>query len=126
MPNHDAWPEVNWRTVDDAARTEPPAPAHAASSARAGRLPPHLADRVAALMAEDEGFATRLRSLTGMQREVLLLLVLGRLNKQIAFELDISEATVKSHVTAVLRRLHVKSRTEAAVRSAVHISRDFA
>ena len=39
----------------------------------------------------------------------------GLLNKQIAYELDVSEATVKAHVTAILRKLGLYSRTQAAV-----------
>lgn len=126
MPNHDAWPELDWPTRNDATGTEPPTGSETTSGTSAGHLPPRLAHRLASLMSDDRAFDVRLRSLTGMQREVLFLLMLGRLNKQIAFELDISEATVKSHVTAVLRRLDVRSRTEAAVRSAVHLARDAA
>jgi DNA-binding NarL/FixJ family response regulator len=39
----------------------------------------------------------------------------GLLNKQIAGELEVSEATVKAHVTAIFRKMHVRSRTQAAV-----------
>lgn len=124
MADHDAWPAMDWPSGIDATRTVPPARRRARSTTDTPDLSAHLMGRLNALVSDDHPFEVRLRSLTGIQREVLLHLMLGRLNKQIAFELDISEATVKSHVTAVLRRLDVKSRTEAVVRSAVHLCRD--
>mgnify|MGYP003678077534 FL=1 len=39
----------------------------------------------------------------------------GLLNKQIAYELDVSEATIKAHVTAIFRKLEVRTRTQAAL-----------
>jgi DNA-binding NarL/FixJ family response regulator len=54
-------------------------------------------------------------SLTPQQRVVLGHLVAGRLNKQIAFELDISMTTVKAHVSAILCKLNVFSRTQAVI-----------
>ncbi|RIV83952.1 response regulator [Aurantiacibacter zhengii] len=57
----------------------------------------------------------RIASLTPAQRRILALIREGLLNKQIAFELDISEATVKAHITAILRKLGVVSRTQAAL-----------
>ncbi|MCP5787194.1 LuxR C-terminal-related transcriptional regulator, partial [Klebsiella pneumoniae] len=49
--------------------------------------------------------AGRLATLTPMQLKVLMRVLEGRLNKQIAHDLAISEATVKAHMTAVLRKL---------------------
>ena len=57
----------------------------------------------------------RLAALTRQQARILQLLCAGRLNKQIAFDLSISEATVKAHVTAILRKLGVQSRTQAVL-----------
>lgn len=57
----------------------------------------------------------RLQSLTPQQTRVLTMLSSGLLNKQIAFELDVSEATVKAHVSAVLQKLGVDSRTQAVI-----------
>jgi DNA-binding NarL/FixJ family response regulator len=54
-------------------------------------------------------------SLTPQQRVVLSHLVAGRLNKQIAHELDISMTTVKAHVSAILCKLNVFSRTQAVI-----------
>lgn len=53
--------------------------------------------------------------LTGRQLTVLRLLLEGHSNKSIAIELTLSEATVKTHITAILRALGVNSRTEAVL-----------
>ncbi len=53
--------------------------------------------------------------LTPTQLKVLVKMTDGLLNKQIAWEMDISEATVKSHVTAIFRKLKVRTRTQAVV-----------
>ena len=57
----------------------------------------------------------RLSSLTPQQLRVLMMLTQGLLNKQIAFELKVSEATVKAHVSAILQKLGVDSRTQAVI-----------
>lgn len=62
----------------------------------------------------DEAVA-RLALLTRQQAKILELLCLGRLNKQIAWELSIAETTVKAHVTAIMRKLGVQSRTQAVL-----------
>lgn len=59
--------------------------------------------------------AQRLSSLTPAQLKVLTGLSVGRLNKQIAYDMGISEATVKAHVTAILRKLGVVNRTQAVL-----------
>jgi DNA-binding NarL/FixJ family response regulator len=59
--------------------------------------------------------ATRLATLTPQQVRVLSMLGQGLLNKQIAFELSVSEATVKAHVSAILQKLGVDSRTQAVI-----------
>lgn len=55
------------------------------------------------------------RDLTPTQWKVLEGVNSGRLNKQIAFDLGIAEATVKAHMTAVMRKLNVHNRTQAAI-----------
>lgn len=65
--------------------------------------------------AEDAQLAARLATLTPQQLRVLGMLSDGKLNKQIAYDLDISEATVKSHVSAILQKLGVNSRTQAVI-----------
>ncbi|MGB0506811.1 MAG: response regulator [Pikeienuella sp.] len=64
--------------------------------------------------ANDEAF-TRLASLTNQQSRILELICEGKLNKQIAFDLSIAETTVKAHVTAIMRKLNVQSRTQAVL-----------
>jgi DNA-binding NarL/FixJ family response regulator len=57
----------------------------------------------------------RLSQLTQQQARILQLVCEGKLNKQIAYELDIAETTVKAHLTAILRKLNVQSRTQAVL-----------
>jgi DNA-binding NarL/FixJ family response regulator len=57
----------------------------------------------------------RLGSLTNQQARILNLICEGKLNKQIAFDLTIAETTVKAHVTAIMRKLGVHSRTQAVL-----------
>ena len=57
----------------------------------------------------------RLRTLTPQQSRVLGMLGEGLLNKQIAYELGVSEATIKAHVSAILLKLKVDSRTQAVI-----------
>ncbi len=57
----------------------------------------------------------RLQTLTPQQSRVLSMLAEGLLNKQIAYELGVSEATIKAHVSAVLQKLGVDSRTQAVI-----------
>jgi DNA-binding NarL/FixJ family response regulator len=79
--------------------------------------PPDV-DMVAAADAETDGLLTRLTSLTPQQVRVLMMLSDGLLNKQIAYELSVSEATVKAHVSAILQKLGVESRTQAVIAAA--------
>jgi DNA-binding NarL/FixJ family response regulator len=69
------------------------------------------------LPAEDSHAALmqRLSTLTPQQIRVLMMLSDGLMNKQIAYELSISEATVKAHVSAILQKLNVDSRTQAVI-----------
>jgi DNA-binding NarL/FixJ family response regulator len=57
----------------------------------------------------------KLRSLTPQQLRVLRMLREGLLNKQIAYELQVGESTVKAHVSEILRKLNVASRTQAVI-----------
>ncbi|CUH66733.1 Protease production enhancer protein [Thalassovita gelatinovora] len=57
----------------------------------------------------------RLATLTNQQARILQLICEGKLNKQIAFDLSIAETTVKAHVTAIMRKLGVQSRTQAVL-----------
>jgi DNA-binding NarL/FixJ family response regulator len=63
----------------------------------------------------EDGALGRLSSLTAQQARILSLICDGKLNKQIAWELSIAETTVKAHVTAIMRKLGVQSRTQAVL-----------
>ena len=65
--------------------------------------------------AATRDLVARLATLTPQQVRVLMMLSEGLLNKQIAFELKVSEATVKAHVSAILQKLGVESRTQAVI-----------
>jgi FixJ family two-component response regulator len=54
-------------------------------------------------------------TLTPREQEVFALVARGKLNKQIAYELDVGETTVKAHVSEILRKLNVASRTQAVI-----------
>jgi DNA-binding NarL/FixJ family response regulator len=74
------------------------------------------------LSSADDPDMTRLRdrliTLTPQQVRVLMMLSDGLLNKQIAYELGVSEATIKAHVSAILQKLGVESRTQAVIAAA--------
>ncbi len=65
--------------------------------------------------ADETALAERIQSLTPQQFRVLMMVAEGLLNKQIAYELDVSEATIKAHVTAIFRKLGVQNRTQAVL-----------
>jgi len=68
--------------------------------------------------AETAALMTRMATLTPQQVRVLMMLSEGMLNKQIAYQLGVSEATVKAHVSAILQKLGVESRTQAVIAAA--------
>jgi len=76
--------------------------------------PPDV-DLAAGSDAETAAMIARLSTLTPQQVRVLMMLSAGLLNKQIAYELGVSEATVKAHVSAILQKLGVDSRTQAVI-----------
>ncbi len=68
--------------------------------------------------ADDDGhteLAERIATLTPQQYKVLCMLSDGLLNKQIAYDLNVSEATIKAHMTAIFRKLNVRNRTQAVI-----------
>jgi len=65
--------------------------------------------------AAEHDAAQRLRDLTPQQFRVLQMLGEGLLNKQIGYELGVSEATIKAHMTAILRKLGASNRTQAVL-----------
>ena len=76
--------------------------------------PPGI-DLTAAVDIETADLLSRLSSLTPQQVRVLMMLGEGLLNKQIAYKLGVSEATIKAHVSAILQKLGVDSRTQAVI-----------
>jgi len=68
--------------------------------------------------AETAALMGRMATLTPQQVRVLMMLSEGLLNKQIAYQLGVSEATVKAHVSAILQKLGVESRTQAVIAAA--------
>jgi DNA-binding NarL/FixJ family response regulator len=78
-------------------------------------LPQHLLGCDAELKPDEAEMAARIAALTPQQFRVLTMIAEGLLNKQIAFELDVSEATVKAHMTAIMRKLGVNNRTQVAL-----------
>ena len=80
-------------------------------------VPPDI-DLDASADAQTTDLMARLATLTPQQVRVLMMLSEGLLNKQIAYELTVSEATVKAHVSAILQKLGVESRTQAVIAAA--------
>ena len=66
-------------------------------------------------VAPMESMESRIASLTPAQLKILIGLQQGRLNKQIAFDLGVTEATIKAHLTGVFRKLGVHNRTQAVI-----------
>jgi len=79
--------------------------------------PPDV-DLTAGSNAEAAELMARMATLTPQQVRVLMMLSEGLLNKQIAYQLSVSEATVKAHVSAILQKLGVESRTQAVIAAA--------
>ncbi|AAZ26123.1 MULTISPECIES: response regulator transcription factor [Colwellia] len=63
----------------------------------------------------DGDIAERVASLTQQQYRILMMFAQGMLNKQIAYDLNVSEATIKAHATAIFRKLDVRNRTQAVI-----------
>lgn len=64
---------------------------------------------------DERSAAAKIRELTPQQFRVLQMVAAGQLNKQIAYDLNVSEATVKAHMTAIMRKLGVSNRTQAVL-----------
>ncbi len=59
--------------------------------------------------------ASEIDTLTKREEDILRLVAQGRSNKEVAIDLDLQEKTVKHYMTAILQKLHVRNRTEAAL-----------
>lgn len=112
------------------ASEDAPVVRHALGLGAAGFIPkssslPQMVEAIAAILAgdswapdvpeTDDDLAGRVASLTPSQLRILEGLKAGRLNKQIAFDLGVSEATIKAHLTSVFRKLGVQNRTQAVI-----------
>jgi DNA-binding NarL/FixJ family response regulator len=78
-------------------------------------LPNGIELRDSQLSGNEVGVADAVSNLTPHQFRVLMMLGEGLLNKQIAYQLGVSEATIKAHVTAIFRKMNVKNRTQAVL-----------
>jgi len=89
----------------------------AVRNAAAGRtsLHPALARRLLAEFASEPGVSRRTEKLTARETELLRCLARGLTNDQMAEELHISEATVRTHVSHILAKLNLANRTQAAL-----------
>ncbi len=112
------------------ASEDAPVVRHALGLGAAGFIPkssslPQMVEAIATILAgdswapdvpeTDDDLAGRVASLTPSQLRILEGLKAGRLNKQIAFDLGVSEATIKAHLTSVFRKLGVHNRTQAVI-----------
>jgi DNA-binding NarL/FixJ family response regulator len=91
--------------------------AQALQSIMAGNswLPQGMSEKISAVDDEYIGVAQKVAELTPKQFQVLKLLQDGLLNKQIGYNLNITEATVKAHSSAIFRKLDVNTRTQAVL-----------
>lgn len=78
-------------------------------------LPHQLMGGTVELKPDEADVAARVATLTPQQFRVLNMIAEGLLNKQIAYDLGVSEATVKAHMTAIMRKLGVSNRTQVAL-----------
>ena len=115
-------PEVMRRALDHGAVGFIPKSADAATLSRAlrqvldgERWLPEAALAAPAISEDERAVAARVRELTPQQFRVLQMLGTGLLNKQIGYELGVSEATIKAHMTAILRKLGASNRTQAVL-----------
>lgn len=76
-------------------------------------IPPNLIDN--APLNNISGHNSGIKTLTNRQSQVLDLIAQGKSNKQIAYDMGVSESTVKLHINALLRSLHVNNRTQAVI-----------
>ena len=115
-------PEVMRRALDHGAMGFIPKSVDSATLGQAlgqvlegDRWAPAAALAARAAGADEHDAAQRVAELTPQQFRVLQMLGEGLLNKQIAFELKVSEATIKAHMTAILRKLGASNRTQAVL-----------
>ncbi|MGI9286748.1 MAG: response regulator transcription factor [Pseudomonadales bacterium] len=84
-------------------------------------LPDGMLERINRLDRGNTDFNKRVATLTPKQFRILMMLTDGNLNKQMADEICVSEATIKAHLTEVYKKLGVNNRTQAATIAAKHL-----
>ncbi len=84
-------------------------------------LPRDVVEQIDEIQHRSTDFADKLSTLTPSQFRVLMMLVDGRKNKDIADEVCVTEATVKAHLTEIFRKLDVSNRTQAAMAAANYL-----
>ncbi len=67
------------------------------------------------IAGDNSDISDHIASLTQQQYRILMMFAQGLLNKQIAYDLNVSEATIKAHATAIFRKLEVRNRTQAVI-----------
>ena len=82
-------------------------------------VPPHI-DLTPSDSTPEPRVSERLSSLTPSQLKVFIEMGKGKLNKQIAYDLKITEATVKAHITSVFKKLNINNRTQAVLLAQEH------
>ena len=115
-------PDVMRRALDHGAMGFIPKSSDAATLATAlqqvldgERWVPDAALNTAPIADDERAIAARVRELTPQQFRVLQMLGSGLLNKQIGYELGVTEATIKAHMSAILRKLGANNRTQAVL-----------
>ena len=78
-------------------------------------VPDDLRNSLTPVDSEEKDLAAKIATLTPQQYRVLCYLREGWLNKQIGYELGITEATIKAHITAIFRKLGISNRTQAVI-----------
>lgn len=78
-------------------------------------LPEGIEENLGAVTHEQQVIAEKVSELTPKQFQVLTLLQRGLLNKQIAYDLNVTEATVKAHISAIFKKFGVNTRTQAVL-----------
>lgn len=76
---------------------------------------PDIPNNIPPVSKEEKSLAAKVATLTPQQYRVLCYLREGWLNKQIGYELGVTEATIKAHITAIFRKLGVTNRTQAVI-----------
>jgi DNA-binding NarL/FixJ family response regulator len=78
-------------------------------------VPDEFVNNLTPIDSEEKDLAAKIATLTPQQYRVLCYLREGWLNKQIGYELGITEATIKAHITAIFRKLGITNRTQAVI-----------